>query len=85
VNSREIFREQEIAGVQSIVERACKTSTDQTPELPVLQKACHPLPTNLFPDAGVKNLNRTVFDLAADYLDATVIARGFIVETAKEP
>jgi hypothetical protein len=50
-----------------------------------LQKARHPLPTNLFPDAGVKNLNRAVFDLAADYLDATVIARGFIVETAKEP
>jgi hypothetical protein len=71
--------------VQSIVKRACKTSTDQTPELPILQKARHPLPTNLFPDAGVKNLNRAVFDLAADYSDAIVIAGGFIVETAKEP
>jgi hypothetical protein len=71
--------------VQSIVERACKTSTDQTPELPILQKARHPLSTNLFPDAGVNNLNRAVFDLASDYSDATVIARGFIVETAKEP
>ena len=81
--------------MQSIVERACKTSTDQTPELPVLfaaanpscggQKARHPLPTNLFPDAGVNNLNRAVFDLASDYSDAIVIAPGFIVETAKEP
>jgi hypothetical protein len=84
-SSREVLGEQEIANVQSIVKRACKTSADQTLELPVLQKARHPLPANLFPNAGVNNLNRAVFDLTSDYSDAIVIAPGFIVETAKEP
>jgi hypothetical protein len=85
LSGRKIFREQEIADVQLIVKRACKTGTDQICELPMLQKDCHPLPTNLFSHAGVKNVNRAVLDFATDYFDAILIAPGFLVETAQEP
>jgi hypothetical protein len=81
---REIFREQEIADVQSIVKRACKTGTDQTIELPILKKLRHPLPADFFSDAGMNNFNRAAIDLAADYPDAIAISFGFFVEATQK-
>jgi hypothetical protein len=46
LKGREIFRKQEITGVQLIVKRACKTGANQTIELVILKKKTrHPLAT----------------------------------------
>src|SRR5205807_8321712 len=63
---------------------ACKTGTDQVVELSILKKVCHPLPADLFSDAGIENLNRAVIDLAVDQPDAVAIASGLFVETTQE-
>src|SRR4029453_15485816 len=57
---REIFRKQEITGVQFIVKRACKTGANQTIELSILKEACHPLTACFFADPGLKNPNRAI-------------------------
>jgi len=84
LNSREIFRKQEITGVQPIVKRACKTGADQTRELSILKKTRHPLTAELFSNAGMENLNRAVIDPAANCFDAVAVTPGFIAEAAQE-
>ncbi len=54
-NRRKIFREQQIANFQSIVERPCKPGADQIVELLVLKKFSQALPADFFSNAGVKN------------------------------
>ena len=96
MNSREIFREQEIADVQMIVKRACKTGADQTIELPILKKLRHPIPADLFSDAGMDNLNCAtrkglassdhfgIINLAPNHPDTVAVGRGFFVEPAQK-
>ena len=84
LNGREIFRKQEITGVQFIVKRACKTGADQTIELSILKKARHPLAACFFPNASMENLNRAIVDLAANCFDPLAITLGFIAEATQE-
>src|SRR4030095_5762595 len=84
LKGREIFRKQEITGVQFIVKRSCKTGANQTLELSILKKACHPLMACFCADAGVKHLNRAIVDLAANCFDSLAITPGFIAEATQE-
>lgn len=84
LDGREIFRNEEITGVQSIVKRACKTGANQTIELSILKKARHPLATYFFSNAGMENLNRAIVDLAANCSYALAMTRGLIAEAAQE-
>jgi hypothetical protein len=84
LNGREIFRKQEITGMQFIVKRARKTGANQTIELSILKKARHPLTARFFADAGIENLNRAIVDLAATCFDALTITLGFICVVAQE-
>jgi hypothetical protein len=84
LNSREIFRKQEITDVQFIVKRACKTGANQTIELSILKKAPDPLTACFFSNAGMEDLNRAIFDLPANCSDALAIFPGFIPKAAQE-
>jgi len=84
LNGREIFRKQEITGVQFIIKRACKTGANQTIELSILKEARHPLTACFFANAGMENLNRAIVDLAANCFDALAITLGFIAEATQE-
>src|SRR4029077_12352818 len=75
-NRREIFREQQIANLQLIIERPRKAGANQIVEMLVMfaaanpscggQKFSHALTANLFSNASMKNFNRAVIDLAAN-------------------
>src|SRR5919201_1609971 len=50
----------------------------------VLQKSCHAVPANLFSNAGMKDFNGMIIDLAANCTDAIAIGGRFIEQTAQE-
>jgi hypothetical protein len=53
--------------------------------LPILKEPRHPLSADLFSNSGVKDLNRTVVDLATDRSGAISVASGSIVKAIQEP
>jgi hypothetical protein len=50
-----------------------------------LKEPRHSLSGDLFSNSGVKDLNRTVVDLATDRSDAISIASGSIMKAIQEP
>jgi hypothetical protein len=94
VNRREIFRKQKLTRLQLIVERPCEPGADQVVEMLVLfatanpscggQKFSHALPANVFSNAGMKNFNRPIGDLTANYPNAIAISTRFVAQTAHE-
>jgi len=72
ISSRQISRKQEVTDTQLIVKRACEPCADQTVELSILEKSCHPLPANFFPDACMKDLDQMIVDLAGDRRDPII-------------
>ena len=94
IDRREISREQQIADSQLIIERTCKSRADQAVELLILfaaangscgvQKFSQPLSADLLPDTGMKNFNRAILDLAANYSDAITLGTGLVCQAAQE-
>jgi hypothetical protein len=84
VNSRKILCQKEITDFQIIVERSGKAGTDQAVELLILQKLSKSLSANLLADAGMKNFNRAILDLAANCSDTIAIGSKFVAERVDE-
>jgi len=84
VNGRKILCQKEIPDFQIIVERSGKTGTDQTVELLILQKFSESLSANLLANAGMKNFNRAILDLAANCSDTIAVSSGFVAEQVDE-
>src|SRR4029453_16080685 len=80
----EIFLNQQIAKLQSIVERPCKPGADQIVEMLVMQKFCHALSANVFSNSGMEHFNRPIIDLTSNYSDAVAIGTRFIAQAAQE-
>ena len=82
VSSREILRNQEITDAQLIVKRAGEPSADQTVELSISDKPCHPISASFFSDTCMKNLDRTIVDLSGNRREAISISPSFVVKEA---
>jgi hypothetical protein len=67
-----------------MIERACKSSTDQKIKLLIFQKLSDPFLTHFFTDTGVKDFNRPTVDRAADRSDPISISRSFVRESAQK-
>src|SRR5438445_460510 len=67
-----------------MIKRAGKSSADQKLELLIREKFSHVLPANPLSDAGMKNFNFAIIDVAAYYPDAISISARFIPEPAQK-
>jgi hypothetical protein len=97
VNGGKILCQKEITDFQIIVESSGEAGTDQTVELLILFVTANPsrpsavgqefsksLSADLLPDAGMKNFNRAILDLAANCSDTIAISSGFVAERVDE-
>src|SRR5437899_9812509 len=67
-----------------MIKRAGKSSADQKLELLILEKFSHVLPANPLSDAGMKNFNFAIIDVAANCVDAISMDARLIAQTAQE-
>jgi hypothetical protein len=81
LDRRKILREQQIADFQLIVKCTSKSGADQKVELPVLEKFCDSLATSLFSNAGMKDFDHSIIQLAAYDPHAIAISARSIAQT----
>src|SRR5215510_2540749 len=84
IHCREILCQKKVADLRIIAERPCKPGTDQIVKMLVLQKFSQSLPANLFSNTGMKDLNRSMTDLATNYPGGIALDASLVCQMAQE-